>query len=268
MVPAKIIILKGAREEVREQLINSVSRFANSQNVVKLSDLSANRPFHVQLEALANSIWCPDGTTRWFYERAAGAYNVLLLREGTTPAKRRKLVETISPQRKLTKNDIAKYHEAWRGVPNQVALAGEKNFQAFMDAMDENSDLVPSPLDARWYRAMIAKVILFRAIESMIKKREAKEIFRQGWVNIATYVVSLVSLRLGDRLDLEQIWLKQGISSGLGELLWNWAVAINSEFNCLAPGQQFSEVAKRSETWVRMKAVDVPMPAKPVPELR
>ena len=51
-VPAKIIILRGTEEADREKLISNISRFANSQNAVKNSDLSANRPFHIQLEKL------------------------------------------------------------------------------------------------------------------------------------------------------------------------------------------------------------------------
>ena len=268
MVPAKIIILKGSQDEARERLISKVSRYANSQNAVKMSDLSANRPFHRELEKLANDTWCPDGATRWFYERAAGAYNVMLLREGSTPAKRRKLKEMVPPRRKLTKNDIAKYHEAWRGKPNQVALGGEKNFAAFMDALDDDPNLVSSPLDAKWFRAMIAKVILFKAIESMIKTKDAKEIFRQGYVNIATYVVAVVSERLNERLDFERIWLRQGISGGLRDLLWDWAVAVNAEFNRIAPGQQFSEVAKRAETWSKVRMVEFPVPIGSIQELR
>lgn len=268
MVPAKIIILKGSQDDARERLISNVSRYANSQNAVKMSDLSANRPFHVQLEKLANETWCPDGATRWFYERAAGAYNVMLLRDGNTPARRRKLQEMISPKRKLTKNDIAKYHEAWRGMPDVVARGGEKNFVEFMDALDKDPTIVPNPLDARWYRGMIAKVILFKAIESMVKTKEAKEVFRQGWVNIATYVVSVVADRLGDRLDLEQIWMRQGISVGLKDLLWDWAVVLNAEFNRIAPGQQISEVAKRRETWNRVRLADFPQKLDGISELK
>lgn len=267
MVPAKIIILKGSEEEARERLISNVSRYANSQNAVKMSDLSANRPFHRELEKLANDTWCPDGATRWFYERAAGAYNVMLLREGTTPAKRRKLKEMIPPKRKLTKNDIAKYHEAWRGNPNQVALGGEKNFAALMAALDEDPNVVPSPLNAKWFRCMIAKVILFKAIESMIKTKDAKEIFRQGYVNIATYVVSIVSEKLNSRLNLEQIWMQQGISEGLRNLLWGWAVVVNAEFNRIGPGQQFSEVAKRADTWSKVRAAEFHVPHGSIQEL-
>ncbi len=268
MVPAKIIILKGSQDDTRERLISNVSRYANSQNAVKMSDLSANRPFHVQLEKLANETWCPDGATRWFYERAAGAYDVMLLKEGTTSAKRRKLKETVPPKHKLTKNDIAKYHEAWRGKPNQVAMAGEKNFAAFMAALDDDPTIIPNPLDARWYRAMIAKVILFKAIESMIKTKEAKEIFRQGWVNTATYVVSIVADRLGEKLDLEQIWMRQGISGGLRDLLWDWSVRVNAEFNRIAPGQQISEVAKRADTWARIRTIDYPIGPQSAPEIK
>ncbi|MBE1237989.1 AIPR family protein [Phaeovibrio sulfidiphilus] len=268
MVPAKIIILKEFQDEARERLISNVSRYANSQNAVKISDLSANRPFHRQLEKLANETWCPNGTTRWFYERSAGAYNVMLLREGTTPSKRRRLKEMIPPRQKVTKNDIAKYHEAWRCRPNQVAMAGEKNFAAFMTALDENPSIVPNPLDTRWYRSMIAKVILFKTIEAMIKTTDAKEVFRQGWVNIATYVVSVVSDRLGDRLDLDQIWRSQGISTGLRDMLWDWAVTVNAEFNRIAPGQQISEVAKRATTWATVRAANYPPYSPLIPEIR
>lgn len=267
MVPAKIIILKGTQDEAREKLISNVSRFANSQNAVKLSDLSANRPFHRELEKLANETWCPDGVSRWFYERAAGAYNVMLLREGTTPSKRRKLKEMIPPKRKLTKNDIAKFHEAWRGKPDVVARGGEKNFVAFMEALDEDPDIIPKPLDAKWYRAMIAKVILFKTVEAMIKSKEAKATFRQGWVNIATYAVSVIAKRIGDQLDLEQIWMHQRVSNGMRDLLWDIASRINAEFGRIAPGQQISEVAKRGSTWETIGSIDFVIPRVPIPEI-
>ena len=42
-----------------------------------------------------------DGIGRWFYERAAGSYNTMLAREGSTPAKLRSLKEAIPPARKF-----------------------------------------------------------------------------------------------------------------------------------------------------------------------
>jgi hypothetical protein len=267
MVPAKVIILKGDDDDSRERLISSISKFANSQNAVKTSDLSANRPFHVQLEKLSEEIWCADGASRWFYERAAGAYQVRLLRE-RTDARRREFQKIVPTKHKLSKNDVAKFHEAWRGKPSQVALAGEKNFAAFMAALDETPDLVPNPLTPEWYRALIAKVIIFRAIEGMIKKKDAKEIFRQGWVNIATYTVASLAQKMPDQIDFELVWQQQGISENFSKLLWEWAKVVNSTFDRIAPGRQFSEVAKRSDTWKAVQNADFPPSENGIPEIR
>ena len=41
------------------------------------ADFSANDPFHVRLEQLANSVWVPGEQSRWFYERARGSYQTI-----------------------------------------------------------------------------------------------------------------------------------------------------------------------------------------------
>jgi hypothetical protein len=190
-VPAKIVVM---HEDVeREKLISNISRYANSQNAVKNSDLSANRPFHVQLEKLANSTYLPDGVGLWFYERAAGGYNVLLSLKGSTPARLRKLKEAIPPSRKLSKNDVAKYVQAWRLLPHIVSLGSEKNFKAFMDDLDASPEIVPNPLDVNWYKEMIAKAIIFRTVHAMVKRMFPKvrqtspptlcRLWLKGWVS-------------------------------------------------------------------------------------
>ncbi len=269
MVPAKIIVLKSSDETGREKLISNISKFANSQNAVKTSDLSANRPFHVQLEKLSNDTWCPNGVGRWFYERAAGSYAVMLLREGRTPAQRKRIIAMVPSRRKLTKNDIAKYHESWRGLPGQVALGGEKNFAQFMAHLDEDPSIVPNPLNPTWFKELIAKIIVFKEIEAMIKRKEAKVIFRQGYVNIATYTVALISHRLGERIDFLQIWQRQTVTAEFSKLLWDWAVAVNGIFEQTADGRQFSEVAKRPELWAAVRdRFSEPEMDHQIPELR
>ncbi|OCX63162.1 AIPR protein [Thioclava sp. SK-1] len=268
MIPAKVVILRDGEDQGRETLISRISQYANSQTAVKTSDLSANRAFHVEFEKLANETWCPDGTGRWFYERAAGAYAVAMLRDGRTKAQRKRLQEVIPTRRKLTKNDLAKYHESWRGLPNQVALGGEKNFVAFMAALDEEPGIVPDTLDVTWYKEMIAKVILFKAIEKQIKTKDAKSIFKQGYVNVASYTVAMLGLRLGDRLDLMQVWQRQDTSGPLSRLMWEWACVVNSVFNRVGAGTQFSELAKRGATWEAVQAARYPEFPERVPELR
>ena len=102
-----------AQDSTKEEaLVSDISRFANSQNAVRQSDLSANKPFHVEIEKLSRSVYCPDGVGQWFYERAAGSYNTLLTREGTTPAKLKALKDAIPTARRITKTDLAKYINA------------------------------------------------------------------------------------------------------------------------------------------------------------
>ena len=194
-VPAKIIILKNEEDAKRDRLISDISKYANSQNTVKISDLSANRPFHIQIEKLSQENWRPDGVGRWFYERAAGSYNVMLMREGTTAAKRKQLLNQIPKKRVISKNDAARYIEAWRQLPAQVSLGAEKNLAKLMEALDEDPTIVPDPLDAAWYRALVGKGIIFLEVQALIKTKAAKATFRQGWINVSVYVLSLVSSR-------------------------------------------------------------------------
>ena len=251
-VPAKIVVM---HEDVeREKLISNISRYANSQNAVKNSDLSANRPFHVQLEKLANSTYLPDGVGLWFYERAAGGYNVLLSLKGSTPTRLRKLKEAIPPSRKLSKNDVAKYVQAWRLLPHIVSLGSEKNFKALMDDLDASPEIVPNPLDVNWYKEMIAKAIVFRTVHTMVKR-----MFPQGQANVAAYLVSVVAARLGERLDLARIWNRQALSDEFRILLADWSHTVFRAMVEKASGRQIPEFAKRVECWdhVRLQPFDI-----------
>jgi hypothetical protein len=260
-VPAKIVVM---HEDVeREKLISNISRYANSQNAVKNSDLSANRPFHVQLEKLANSTYLPDGVGLWFYERAAGGYNVLLSLKGSTPARLRKLKEAIPPSRKLSKNDVAKYVQAWRLLPHIVSLGSEKNFKAFMDDLDASPEIVPNPLDVNWYKEMIAKAIIFRTVHAMVKR-----MFPKGQANVAAYLVSIVAERLGERLDLARIWNRQALSDEFRKLLADWSHIVFRAMTVKAAGKQIPEFAKRPECWDHVRAQSFDLPAPLPPEIK
>jgi hypothetical protein len=260
-VPAKIIILRGEAVD-REKLISNISRYANSQNAVKNSDLSANRAFHVQFEKLANSTYLPDGIGRWFYERAAGGYNVRLSLEGTTPAKLRKLKASIPPSRKLSKNDVAKYVQAWRLLPHIVSLGSEKNFKAFMDALDERPDIVPDPLTVPWYKEIIARAIIFRTVHKMVRP-----MFPQGQANVAAYLVSVISERLGDRLVMDRIWNRQEISEPFRLMLADWAQIVFNTMVDRAGGKQIPEFAKRPECWEHVRIQNFPLTEPLPPEI-
>ena len=262
-VPAKIIVMKTQDAVKEEALVADISRFANSQNAVKQSDLSANKPFHVQVERLSLSVYCPDGRSRWFYERAAGSYSTMLVREGTTAAKLRDLKETMPPARRITKTDLAKYLNAWDKRPDIVSRGSQKNFEQFMASLSgaEGSE-TPLP-EVPEYKQMIAKAKLFRDTQKMMRS-----MFPAFQANIAAYTFSLLADRLGDRIDLDRVWAAQGGSKQLMDQIARWAREVDEVLNRTASGKMVSEWAKRPECKDAVFSAPYSTPDESIPELK
>lgn len=263
-VPAKIIILHSRDTITEEALISDISRYANSQNSVKQSDLSANKPFHVDVEKLSLSTYCPDGIGRWFYERAAGSYNTMLIREGTTPARLRDLKAAIPSSRKITKTDLAKYLNTWDCKPYLVSLGSQKNFERFMESLSEQQEQSQTqPIDVSAYKKMIAKAIIFKKTQSIVRP-----MFPAFQGNVVVYLVSMLSYRLGDRIDLDRIWINQDISSGLRNQLQIWAKEVNAVLHRSAGGKMISEWAKKQECWDSVRSATYSQTLENIPEIR
>jgi len=262
-IPAKIIVLHSKDAIAEEGLIADISRFSNSQNSVKLSDLSANKPFHVRMENLALSTYCPDGIGRWFYERAAGSYNTMLAREGTTPARLKQLRDNVPTTRKITKTDLAKFVNAWAQKPDLVSLGSQKNFERFMAELandDQQSSILP---DVQVYKQTIAKAIIFKKIHALVRP-----MFKAFQPNITAYLVSVLANRLGENFDLEKVWIRQDISPELRVQAQAWALQVDHVLNESARGRMVSEWAKKTECWDVVREASYTEAATDIPEVR
>ena len=263
-VAAKIIRMNSQDAASEEALIADISRYANTQNTVRQSDLSANKPFHVEVEKLSLSVYCPDSVGRWFYERATGSYNTMLAREGTTPAKLRQLKEAIPASRKITKTDLAKFVVAWDQKPDIVSKGSQKNFDYFMStlATPEAGEAPPKPSVAD-YKVMIAKARLFKDAQKLLRP-----MFQAFQANVTAYTVALVSYTLGNEIELERIWLKQSASPELLEQIGIWAREVNDVLHKTAGGRMVSEWAKKTECRDAVLAATYSKPSDNIPELR
>jgi hypothetical protein len=263
-VPAKVIILRSCDATIEEALISDISRYANSQNSVKQSDLSANKPFHVDIEKLSLSTYCPDGFGRWFYERASGSYSTMLIREGSTPARLRELKKAIPSARKITKTDLAKYINTWECKPHIVSLGSQKNFERFMGMVSEQEEQsLGQVIDVLTYKKMVAKAILFKRAQALVRP-----MFPAFQGNIVVYLIALLSFRLGDKILLELIWNKQDISSELKRQLRVWASEVNDVLHRSAGGKMISEWAKKQECWDSVRNAIYSQPIDNIPEIR
>ncbi|MBK9496116.1 MAG: AIPR family protein [Xanthomonadales bacterium] len=264
-VPAKIVVLKSDNATAEEAMISDISRFANSQNTVKQSDLSANSPFHVGLEKISNSVYLPDGVGRWFYERAAGSYITMLAREGSTPAKYRDLkTKVIPPSRRLTKTDLAKVISAWEGRPDLASLGGQKNFAKFMDDIRDREErgevVIP---DVLGYKRMVGKVILFKHIHSVLRP-----MFPAFQGNVSIYLVALIAENHANQIDFIRIWDQQGVSRAFMDQIRIWAKEVNRALHATANGRMISEWAKKEECWTELQRLSLSPRQGAVPEMK
>lgn len=251
-VPAKITLIKS---EHLEDVVHNISLYANTQNVIQMADFSANDPFHVAIENLSESIWCPGEQGRWFYERARGQYQVAQNRFGMTPARRRRFKEQTPPARKFTKTDLAKFLISWDQKPHQVSKGIQKNFVLFMQEYlpRKGKDWEP---DETWYRQMIAQAILYKAIQRIVRQEK----FPAFRANIVTYLTAYLSSRSGTNMDLEMIWSEQGLSSALEDLLRSWSHDVNKAITESAAGRNVTEWAKKEECWKVVWGLDLAVP--------
>jgi hypothetical protein len=251
-VAAKVVTVGS---EVRDEMVKRISRFANTQNPMQQADLSANEPFHIAVERLSRSTWCPGGERRWFYERARGQYDVELSREGDTPARRARFQRQTPKELKFSKVDLARYLNAWGRRPHEVSLGGQKNFTHLMEDLRRRNGLAWEP-DQQWYQDVIAVAIIWQTAERVVRW-EGVPAFR---ANVVAYMVAMLSNRSSGRLDLRRIWNTQEVTPELEFTLRSWVLPIRDALVRGAESRQRNptEWFKREECWTEIATLKRP----------
>lgn len=250
LVPAKITVVDGDR---LEELVPYISRYANSQNVIKEADFEAGTGFHVQLEQLSRTFWTPasDGgeQQRWYYERVRGQFEVDVVREGT-PARRRLFK---SQNRRFGKTDAAKFDMAFRPEPHTVSLGAEKCFQAWTNTTVKDFDGEP---DAAYFKDLVAKAILFTDVRKAIL-----DLHLGGYLQQTTaYVIALLADQVHPSLDA--IWRAQSVPRDLLDLATGLAEPVR-EVLTNAPGSaNVTEWCKKVACWQSVRTIRVTEPSR------
>ena len=144
-----------------------------------------------------------------------------------------------------------------------VSLGSQKNFDRFMASLSgENGEEIPLPGVAE-YKAMIAKTKIFRDTQKLVRP-----MFQAFQANVAAYVVSVLADRMGDRIDLNRIWIRQGVSQELLSQIAIWAKEVNDVLHRTAGGRMVSEWAKKPECRDAVIGATYSEPADNIPEVR
>lgn len=244
-VQAKITIVN---EVDLEKTIPLISRYSNAQNKVSEADFSSNSIYHVEIQKLSEQIWLLGDTSRWFYERTRGQYQVQKNRSSNSKRELKKFNDETPTSQKFTKTDLAKYINSWDQLPHVVSLGAQKNFVYLMNRIKKEYPKDWKP-DKQYYKNLIAKAKLFKETDKITRKMGISSYK----ANIVTYTISYLSYRTAKGLDLGKIWITQQLSLELIDMLEYWIPLISKYIIETADGRNVTEWCKKEECWNGLK---------------
>lgn len=260
-VPMKLSVLP---PDQAGEMIPLIAKYANSQNKVNDADFFSNHPYHVRLEEISRSLETPPASgaqygTHWFYERARGQF--LNQQAGLSKAMKEQFLLRNPKAQLLTKTDIAKLENTWRGFPHKVSMGAQKNFMVFADwaakAWAENEQ----QFHKEYFRRIVVLAIIFRHTEALVSRQPW---YQGGYrANVVTYSLAklhymIIKDRKDAELDFQSIWENQSISGDLNEQIRLIAGAV---FGVLTrssrPKENVTEWAKMERCWTEVQDLNI-----------
>lgn len=249
-VMAKINVAKNTKTSELDALISKISEFSNSQSRVSRVDLRSRSPKLVQLKRLSETVMTPSGGY-WFFERAKGEFNTRV-RKDNNPAK---LKREFPPEKRFTKEVLAKYYCAWGDIPFLVKKGGEKIFRLFIEELEpEEGEGIEVNRD--FYEQLIAKMLLFRKMEKIYGSgKNAIGQLRSAAVPYsiaAIYVYTDGNPNYND-FALDKLWKQEVIKDDLQTMLFKLLSLMNDLIKQYSLSDDCGEYSKKPELWTAIR---------------
>ncbi|WP_413741666.1 AIPR family protein [Sodalis sp. RH15] len=270
-VQMKLTVIEEIPDGEATELIQNISRSSNSQNKISDADFFSTHPFHVRMEhcsqrLYARAIGGSQFDTKWFYERARGQYFQKQMR--LTKAEKKKFLFQNPKNQLITKTDLAKVRNSWKGLPHIVSRGAQTNFTEFADKTskewNEKNDVLV--FGDRYFQETVALVLIFKYTESMIP---AQVWYQQGYrANIVTYTIALLHKLIQKQfekhdLDLMSIWTRQVVPNILQKILIELSEQVYARLT--DPHRSVENVTqwcKREDCWNSVQSISYPLPAE------
>ncbi len=254
-VQMKLSIVPG---HLNEDVVPNISKYANTQNRIVDADFDANHPFQIKYERLSRQVLAPpvEGNLHgsyWFYERARGQYADAQTK--LTPGARKKFLADYPKQQLITKTDLGKYENVWFDHPIHVNRGAQKNFAEFAKRIAKEWEASPARFDEIFFKQSIARAILFRKTEILVK--------RQPWyggyrANIVAYTLAVLAarLKLQGQVEavLQSVWKIQTIPAPVEKDMIKIAGEVNKIIMSSAGVSNISEWCKKDACWDKIKS--------------
>ncbi|MGX5716312.1 AIPR family protein [Arthrobacter sp. MAHUQ-56] len=264
-VQMKLVVVEPA---VANELVPSISRYANSQNAVSAADFFSNSPFHVRMESLSKRVLAPASTgstynTKWYYERTRGQYENE--RNKLSAAEASRFEKQYPKAQRIDKPALAKYLMSWEQLPHTVSAGAQKNFVAFADQVAKSWEKDDAAFNEDYFKEAVAKAILFNTIRTRISKSPW---YGHAYLaNIVAYTVAklanlIQSQGRGRLMNFDQIWRTQSVQPEVIDVALQIGEKVQTVL--LDPRrdvQNVTEWAKKAECWNRVRELPFVLPA-------
>lgn len=258
-VPMKLTVVKN---DDYDSMVSNISKYANSQNKVKDSDLFSNHPFHRRFEELSKKVQAPIygdnvNNTFWYYERSRGKYEqeqFKFLKKSEKDA----FLKKYPKNQVIKKEELSKYVTAAELLrPDMVSKGSEKCMAFFAEYIDKKYNTNPEYFNQEFYKKAICQTILYRTTDKIVNKAP--------WYNVGGYKLNIVPYTIsklislipsGESLDYVLIWKKQELYPSLVAQIEKIA-RITNDFIQKSSGVIVTEYCKKEETWTKYKNFDI-----------
>lgn len=240
-VQMKVSVVKN--KEKYSEIVSSISKCANSQTSIKLSDFDSGDEYLVKLEKLSKEEIAPISNTKWFFERMRGQYTDSRATKASLSELDEKSFKTEYPKKQLlTKTDIAKVMTIWEMKPHIACNSREKCFASYMSSLKRNH----TNIDATYWHNIVALSILYKDIEACFEKRCGQRGFKSRTV---AYTMSAISYLTNQNLNIAYIWKNEKVQSQLEEIIEREIVKVNDFLN----QDNSRSFTKNAKCWDDMK---------------
>lgn len=266
-VPMKLTVIDDRESEdengIRfyDAMVQSIAKFANSQNKVTAADLFSNDPFHIQMEQMSKRYLAPPGQsavpTGWYYERSRKKYKQEQIKLSKNSQKR--FQSKFPKSQVITKEQLAMYITTVFSLRPDIVSKGKNwTMKAFGTEISEIYKKNKEAFNEFYFKKCICAAIIYRTVDSYLETHKDSARKPTGFwyktggykLNIVPYSIAKIisSIPEGLSLDWTQIWNKQAISSSFMREI-EIVTKMTNDFICDSNGVIVTEYCKKLSTW-------------------
>lgn len=266
-VPMKLTVIDDRESEdengIRfyDAMVQSIAKFANSQNKVTAADLFSNDPFHIQMEQMSKRYLAPPGQfavpTGWYYERSRKKYKQEQVKLSKDSQKR--FLSKFPKSQVITKEQLAMYITAVFSLRPDIVSRGKNwTMKAFGTEISETYKKNKEAFNEFYFKKCICAAIIYRTVDSYLETHKDSARNPTGFwyktggykLNIVPYSISKIisSIPEGYSLDWSQIWNKQAVSPAFMREI-EIVTKMTNDFICDSNGVIVTEYCKKLSTW-------------------